>query len=246
MPQRGHTAGPGAGGAGTAATGAAAGLAGICAAAAEGRGAAAGAESKGFGAEDVPPPGRQAVGAEASFDAAAASCGEVTARGRGASCAGSGVDAIGPGVKAAGVPAGLPAPGATGLGEAGGTRWIPAAPPGRTTCGAEPAAAIGRSTGAAAGLPAEACADAMTPEAAEEGGPPASWVAASGVGEKALAAPTLAGSGAAGDALGGSAGAGAGAAVCSFWPQPRQYLNWSWFSLPQREQMITSYPPRSS
>ena len=83
-------------------------------------------------------------------------------------------------------------------------------------------------------------------EAAEEGGPPASWVAASGVGEKAFATPALAGSGAAGDAVGGSAGAGAGAAVCSFWPQPRQYLNWSWFSLPQREQMITSYPPRSS
>jgi hypothetical protein len=65
-----------------------------------------------------------------------------------------------------------------------------------------------------------------------------------GGGEKVFAMPRGAGSGAAGGALKGSAGAGT--ATCSFEPQPRQYLNWSWFSLPQREQMITSYPPRSS
>ncbi len=50
-------------------------------------------------------------------------------------------------------------------------------------------------------------------------------MAVGGAGEKVLAMPIGAGSSAGGGALRGSAGAGT--AICSFEPQPRQYLNWS-------------------
>ena len=43
---------------------------------------------------------------------------------------------------------------------------------------------------------------------------------------------------------GGAGLAAAGAAACSLAPHPRQNLYRSWFSLPQREQVITRDPPR--
>jgi hypothetical protein len=43
---------------------------------------------------------------------------------------------------------------------------------------------------------------------------------------------------------GGGDGLGAAAWACSLAPQPKQNLYRSWFSLPQREQVITSDPPR--
>ena len=53
------------------------------------------------------------------------------------------------------------------------------------------------------------------------------------------------GGGVGGKTSAGGAGLGAGgAAACSLAPQPRQNLYRSWFSLPQREQVITRDPPR--
>ncbi len=172
MPQRGHKAGPGAaagvgetaGGASAACTatgagvtrstatelGSPAGLAGYCAAATEARDAALGAEAGWLGPAAAMPPGCHAVGAEASLDAAAASCGEVAIRGRGPSCAAADAGATAAGVWATEAPA----PVTTGFGEAGATRWAPRAALGRTRWGAEPGAAMGRATGAPAGLDA--------------------------------------------------------------------------------------------
>jgi len=55
------------------------------------------------------------------------------------------------------------------------------------------------------------------------------------------------GGGVGGYMSGAGAGFGAGAALAwSLAPQPRQNLYRSWFSLPQREQVITRDPPRES
>ncbi len=152
MPQRGHGVGPEA----AAGTGAAV-ASGYAAAAPMGAGGAtmglgcpvdrAGAATEtrgaapavgGLGAAVEAPPGRQAVGAVASLDApAAASCGEVTGRGREASCPAAGVG------EREGEEAGPV--------EVGAVRWPPMAPLARTTWGAEPGEATGRTTGAAAG-----------------------------------------------------------------------------------------------
>jgi hypothetical protein len=105
-------------------------------AATETRGAAPAAG--GIGAAAEAPPGRQAVGALASLDAAAVvSCGEVTDRGRDASCPAAGVGAR-EGAEAGPV-------------EVGAVRWPPMAPLARTTWGAEPGEPTDRTTGAAAG-----------------------------------------------------------------------------------------------
>jgi hypothetical protein len=199
----------GAGGAATSGLGCAIGLAGARAESIEPRTATTGAEGAGLGTGAAAPPACHAVGALASLDAAAASCGVVTGRGRTASCAGEGAGAAGEGLWTI-PPAGVPAPGATGPVEVGATRWTPATTPGRIDCGAGPGAAAGRTV---AGPAARRRVAATAPRDAGAGG----------------SATGAAGSGAwaAGDALGGSAGAGAGTAICSFKPQPRQYLNWS-------------------
>jgi hypothetical protein len=171
LPQRGHTSGPGAAaglgavgaggyaawtamGAGCAGTatpglGCAVSLAGACAESNEPRTAAPGAEVAELGAGAGAPPPCHAVDAEPSLEAAAASCGDVTTRGRDGSCAGAGAGAAGEGLRAI-PPAGVPAPGAAGPVTVG-ARWTPAATPGRIACGAGPGAATGRT---AAGLAA--------------------------------------------------------------------------------------------
>ena len=112
--------------------------AGAWTAATETRGAAPAAGAEGLGPALEAPPGRQAVGAVASLEAAtAASCGEVTGRCRDASCPAAGVGAR-EGEE-------------TGPAEVGAVRWPPMAPLARTTWGAEPGEATGRTTGAAAG-----------------------------------------------------------------------------------------------
>jgi len=63
----------------------------------------------------------------------------------------------------------------------------------------------------------------------------------------AMGAGIDSGGGVGGYMSGAGAGFGAGAAPAwSLAPQPRQNLYRSWFSLPQREQVITRDPPRES